>query len=119
MINSIQQFQEKGVKNLTEVFSRYTADLTKFAEMILGVTQEVTKLGLSMIEEELESYVAGIIDTYNKENGESFGEISQCFCVFGGIAEWIKSSPARQREERCHWWHFLCVSRCFCALWGS
>lgn len=56
MINSIQHFQEKGVKNLTEIFSKYTDDLTKFAEMVQGVTKEVTKLGLSMIEEELESY---------------------------------------------------------------
>ena len=56
MINSIQHFQEKGVKNLTEVFSSYTDDLTKFAEMVYGVTREVTRLGLSMIEEELESY---------------------------------------------------------------
>ncbi len=56
MINSIQQFQEKGVKNLTEIFSRYTDDLTKFVEMVRGVSREVTRLGLSMIEEELESY---------------------------------------------------------------
>lgn len=56
MINSIQQFQTKGVKNLTEVFNCYTDDLTKFAEMVYGVTREVTKLGLSIIEEELESY---------------------------------------------------------------
>lgn len=56
MINSISHFQEKGVKNLTEIFSRYTDDLTKFAEMVQGVTREVTRLGLSLIEEELESY---------------------------------------------------------------
>ena len=56
MINSIQQFQEKGIKNLTEIFSNYTNDLTKFAEMVQGVTREVTRLGLSMMEEELESY---------------------------------------------------------------
>lgn len=56
MINSIRHFQEKGVKNLTEVFSYYTDDLTKFAEMVQGVTKEVTRLGLSIIEEELESY---------------------------------------------------------------
>ena len=56
MINSIQHFQEQGVKNLTEIFSYYTDDLTKFAEMVYGVTKEVTKLGLSLIEEELESY---------------------------------------------------------------
>ena len=56
MINSIQHFQEQGVKNLTEIFSYYTDDLTKFAEMVYGVTKEVTKLGLSLIEEELQSY---------------------------------------------------------------
>ena len=56
MINSIQQFQEKGLKNLTEIFSNYTDDLTRFSEMVYGVTKEVMKLGLSMIEEELESY---------------------------------------------------------------
>lgn len=56
MINSIQHFQDKGVKNLTEIFNHYTDDLTRFAEMVYGVTKEVTKLGLSMIEEELESY---------------------------------------------------------------
>ena len=56
MINSIQYFQEKGVKRLTEIFSKYTDDLTKFAEMVQGVTKEVTRLGLSIIEEELESY---------------------------------------------------------------
>ena len=47
MINSIQHFQEQGVKNLIEIFSYYTDDLTKFAEMVYGVTKEVTKLGLS------------------------------------------------------------------------
>ena len=47
MINSIQQFQENGVKNLTEIFSHYTDDLTKFAEMVQGVAREVTRLGLS------------------------------------------------------------------------
>ena len=56
MINSIRHFQEKGVKKLTEVFSHYTDDPTKFAEMVQGVTKEVTRLGLSIIEEELESY---------------------------------------------------------------
>lgn len=56
MINSIRHFQEKGVKNLTEVFSHYTDDLTKFAEMVQGVTKEVTRFGRSIIEEELESY---------------------------------------------------------------
>lgn len=56
MINSIHQFQGNGVKNLTEIFNYYTDDLTKFAEMVEGVSREVTRLGLSIIEEELESY---------------------------------------------------------------
>jgi hypothetical protein len=56
MINSIRYFQEKGVKNLTKVFNGYADDPTKFAEMIRGVAKEVTRLGLSIIEEELESY---------------------------------------------------------------
>ena len=56
MSKSIQQFQEKGVKNLTNIFGNYSDDLTKFAEMVQGVAREVVKLGLSIIEEELESY---------------------------------------------------------------
>ena len=56
MINSIQQFCQDGAKNLTEIFSNYTADITKIAEMVYGVTDEVTKLGCSIIAEEWEFY---------------------------------------------------------------
>lgn len=56
MINSIQQFCENGAKRLTNIFKNYTDDLTKTAEMVYGVTDEVTKLGCSMIAEEWESY---------------------------------------------------------------
>src|SRR5574344_976558 len=56
MINSIQQFQVEGVKKLSEVFNHYTGDLTKIAEMVYGVTDEVTKLGCQMIAEEWESF---------------------------------------------------------------
>lgn len=56
MIKSIQQFQEKGVKNLEKVFVEYSSDMTRFAEMVYGVKDNVLKLGLSMITEELESY---------------------------------------------------------------
>ena len=56
MIKSIQQFQEKGVKKLEEVFVNYSGDMTKFAEMVYGVRDEVINLGLSMIAEELEFY---------------------------------------------------------------
>lgn len=56
MNNSIQHFQEKGTKRLTDLFSRYTEDPTKIAEMIRGVTKEVITLGCSIIAEEWESY---------------------------------------------------------------
>lgn len=56
VINSIQQFCENGAKKLTDIFKSYTDDLTKIAEMVYGVTDEVTKLGYSIIAEEWESY---------------------------------------------------------------
>ena len=56
MINSIQQFCQDGAQKLTDIFSNYTSDLTKIAEMVYGVTDEVTKLGCSIIAEEWESY---------------------------------------------------------------
>ena len=56
MNNSIQQFCEKGTYRLTEIFNTYTSDLTKIAEMVYGVTEEVTKLGCNIIAEEWESY---------------------------------------------------------------
>lgn len=56
MITSIHHFCENGVKNLTDIFKIYADDLTKIAEMVYGVTNEVTRLGCSMIAEEWESY---------------------------------------------------------------
>lgn len=56
MINSIQQFQTKGIKNLENIFCNYAGDLTKTAEMIQGVADTVIELGLSMIAEEWEFY---------------------------------------------------------------
>lgn len=56
MIKSILQFQEKGVENLEKIFMNYSADMTKIAEMIKGVTDGVVNLGLSMIAEEWEMY---------------------------------------------------------------
>ena len=56
MINSIQHFQQDGVKRLFKIFEEYVKDLTKMAEMVYGVTKEVTNLGCSMIAEEWESY---------------------------------------------------------------
>lgn len=56
MNNSIHQFQENGIKNLNVIFTSYSDDTTKIAEMIHGVADEVTKLGRDMIAEEWESY---------------------------------------------------------------
>ncbi len=56
MNNSIHQFSEEGVKKLSKVFESYTEDLTKIAEMVQGVTDEVVNLGVSIIAEEWESY---------------------------------------------------------------
>ena len=69
MIQSIQQFQTEGVKNLEKVFINYSADMTKIAEMVKGVTDSVIRLGLSMIEEELEMY-----DTFLRENKQARSE---------------------------------------------
>lgn len=56
MIKSIQQFQTKGVKNLDEVFVKYSSDMTMIAEMVYGVRDNVLELGRSLIVEELEQY---------------------------------------------------------------
>lgn len=56
MINSIQHFQQEGIKKLEKIFEDYSHDLSKMAEMIYKVTEEVTKFGCSMIAEEWESY---------------------------------------------------------------
>lgn len=56
MINSIQQFCQNGVKNLEKVMVDYSADMTKIAEMVQGVTKGVVDLGLSIIAEEWEAY---------------------------------------------------------------
>ena len=56
MINSIQQFCQNGIKNLEKVMVDYSADMTKIAEMVQGVTKSVVDLGLSIIAEEWENY---------------------------------------------------------------
>jgi len=56
MINSIQQFCQNGVENLEKVMVDYSADMTKIAEMVQGVTKGVAGLGLSIIAEEWENY---------------------------------------------------------------
>lgn len=49
MINSIQHFDQDGVKKLEKVMVDYSADMTKIAEMVQGVTKGVVDLGLSII----------------------------------------------------------------------
>lgn len=56
MIKSIQQFQSEGIKKLEKIMTDYSADITKIAEMVQGVTKGVVDLGLSIIAEEWESY---------------------------------------------------------------
>ena len=56
MIKSIQQFQTKGGENLEKVFTEYSADMTKIAEMVYGVCNNVLEFGRSLIVEELEGY---------------------------------------------------------------
>lgn len=56
MIKSIQQFQTKGAENLEKVFVDYSSDMTKIAEMVYGVRDNVLELGRAMIAEELEAY---------------------------------------------------------------
>ena len=56
MIKSIQQFQENGVKRLSEIFVDYSDDFSRLAEMICGVKDVVLKLGRDIIKEEWESY---------------------------------------------------------------
>lgn len=56
MIKSIQQFQSKGVERLEKVFCSYADDLSKVAEMVEGVTQEMIRLGTEIIAEEWEFY---------------------------------------------------------------
>lgn len=56
MFNSIQHFQQKGIEKIIKVFENYQKDFSRMAEMVYGITEEVTKLGCSMIAEEWESY---------------------------------------------------------------
>lgn len=65
LINSIQHFNEFGVRDLEKVMMNYSADMTKIAEMVYGVRDGVIKLGLNIIAEELENY-----DNYIRESDE-------------------------------------------------
>ena len=56
MFNSIQQFQQEGVKRLYKIFQEYSDDPSKLTEMVRSVSNEMNKLGRDIIKEEWESY---------------------------------------------------------------
>ena len=56
MIKSITYFQEKITKKLEKTFLSYSSDMTKFAELVYGVTDCMIEFGLKLLAEELESY---------------------------------------------------------------
>ena len=58
MKNSIAYFQENIIQKLEKTFSNFSADLTKIAELVQGVTNCMTEFGLYLLAEELEHYDA-------------------------------------------------------------
>ena len=56
MIKSITYFQEKITEKLEKTFLSYSSDMTKFAELVYGVTDCMIEFGLKLLAEELESY---------------------------------------------------------------
>ena len=62
MDKSIHHFLEIGTKNLNNILSIYADDITKVAEMVYGITDEVVNLGCSIIAETWESFDAKLHD---------------------------------------------------------
>ena len=54
MINSIKYFEEKCISKFEQLEDDFMKDPTKLAEYVLGLTDELHKLGLEMIKESLE-----------------------------------------------------------------
>ena len=55
MIKSIKYFEEECIKKFEKLVDDFMKEPTKIAEYVLGVTDELHKLGLEMIKESLES----------------------------------------------------------------
>ena len=55
MINSIKYFEEECIKKFEKLEDEFMKNPTKMAEYVLGLTEELHKLGLEMIKESLES----------------------------------------------------------------
>ena len=53
MINSIQRFGEKGIKNLEEVVGSFVKSPTDISGFVLGIQEQVLKLALDIIGETL------------------------------------------------------------------
>lgn len=51
MLNSIIYFEENCIKNFEELEDKFLREPTKFAEYIYGLTEELHRLGLIMIQE--------------------------------------------------------------------
>ena len=54
MINSIKYFEEKCISKFEKLEDEFMKDPTKLAEYVMGLTDELHKLGLEMIKESLE-----------------------------------------------------------------
>ncbi len=55
MINSIQHFEEVGIKNLEDIQNKFLADPTAIAEFVLSIQGEVLNLGQNIFKETLEA----------------------------------------------------------------
>ena len=55
MINSIRYFEEECIKKFEKLEDEFMKEPTKIAEYVMGLTEELHKLGLEMIKESLES----------------------------------------------------------------
>ena len=54
MINSIQQFEESGIKKLEKIIESFMKDPKDMASFVYGIRDEVITLGLDLIKETLE-----------------------------------------------------------------
>ena len=54
MINSIKYFEEKCISKFEKLEDDFMKEPTKLAEYVIGLTDELHKLGLEMIKESLE-----------------------------------------------------------------
>jgi len=55
MINSIKYFEEKCISKFEKLEDEFMENSTQLAKYIMGLTDELYKLGLEMIKESLES----------------------------------------------------------------